>query len=45
MLTQQELQALVQLLSRVPVSQAELLWLNELIAKLNAAIQQEADAQ
>jgi hypothetical protein len=34
MLTKEEFTALVQLLQRLPLSQAEILWVNQIIAKL-----------
>jgi hypothetical protein len=34
MLTKEEYTALIQLLQRLPLSQAEILWLNSIIAKL-----------
>jgi hypothetical protein len=38
MLTEQELMALVQLLNRTPMSQAELMWVQTLFNRLRAAI-------
>lgn len=38
-MTQAELNALVQLLQRIPVSQAEAIWLQGLMARLQAEIQ------
>jgi len=38
-MTQAELNALVQLLQRIPVSQAEAMWLQELVARLLAESQ------
>lgn len=38
-MTQAELNALLQLLQRIPVSQAEVIWLQVLMARLQAEIQ------
>ena len=35
MLTKEEFTALIQLLQRLPLSQAEILWVNQIIAKLD----------
>jgi hypothetical protein len=42
MLTKEEFTALVQLLQRLPLSQAEILWVNMIIAKLNPEKAEEA---
>jgi hypothetical protein len=42
MLTKEEFTALVQLLQRLPLSQAEVLWVNMIIAKLNPEKAEEA---
>jgi len=39
--TQQELQALVELLNRCPMTGAERIWVQELIGRLAAAIDEE----
>lgn len=44
MMTEQELNALVALLNRTPLSPAEALWLQALIARLQAALQAQAQA-
>lgn len=55
MITQQELNALIQICNRIPLSQAEALWLQSLLNRLQdtivaeqtqkAATQQEQDAE
>jgi len=44
-MTDQEFQALINILSRAPVSPSEALWLNALLARLAAEIKAKADRQ
>lgn len=44
-MSEQEFQALVQILIRAPVSQAEALWLNALLARLAAEIKAKANRE
>lgn len=42
-MTEQEFQALLTIISRAPLSQAEALWLNALLARLAAEIKMKAE--
>ena len=43
MMTEHEYKALIDILNRAPVSQAEALWLNALLARLAAEIKAKVD--
>lgn len=44
-MTEQEYQALISLLNRTPLTQAEALWLNDLLARLRPANQPKAETK
>lgn len=44
-MTKEEAQALAQILSRVPLTQAEALWLNALLARLTTPDQPSSDKE